>query len=259
MRFNYIPTLLLLIGLIVPSCSEAAAFPAQQDSPAVTTTKVVGTIQSLAGNQLVVKSDEGAERDVAFQESTHFLQVNPGEKDLKQAVSIHLQDLQTGDRVLVLGKDAQDKAIAASYVIVMKKIDLEARQHREQQDWQKRGIGGLISAVDPATGDITIALTSLAGKKLVTVHTTKTTLIRRYAPNSVKFDDAKPSTLEEIKPGDQLRARGERNDDGTQFTAEEIVSGSFRNIAGTVSAIDAADGTMTVADSFSKESAVGVT
>ncbi len=135
----------------------------------------------------------------------------------------------------------------------MKKIDLEARQRNQQQDWQKRGIGGLVSAVDPATGDITIALTSLAGKKVVTVHTTKTTVIRRYAPNSVKFDDAKPSTLAEIKPGDQLRARGERNDDGTQFTAEEIVSGSFRNIAGTVSAIDATDGTMTVADSISKE------
>jgi len=254
MRFNYIRTLFLLIGLIVPLCQESAAVPGRQDSSAATTTKVVGTIQSLAGNQLVVKSDEGAERNVAFQQTTHFLQVNPGEKDLKQAVPIHQQDLQTGDRVLVLGKNAQDKAIAASYVIIMKKIDLEARQRNQQQDWQKRGIGGLISAVDPATGDITIALTSLTGKKVVTVHTTKTTVIRRYAPNSVKFDDAKPSTLEEIKPGDQLRARGERNDDGTQFTAEEIVSGSFRNIAGTVTATDATDGTMTIADSISKES-----
>lgn len=254
MRFSDIRALFLLIGLIVPSGLQAAAVPGQQDSSASATAKVVGTIQSLAGNQLVVKPDEGAERNVAFQDTTHFLQVNPGEKDLKQAVPIHQQDLQTGDRVLILGKDAQDKAIAASYVIVMKKIDLEARQHREQQDWQKRGIGGLVSAVDPETGEITIALTSLAGKKVVTVHTTKTTVIRRYAPNSVKFDDAKPSTLEEIKPGDQLRARGERNDDGTQFTAEEIVSGSFRNIAGTVSAIDATSGTMTVADSISKES-----
>jgi hypothetical protein len=137
-------------------------------------------------------------------------------------------------------------------VIVMKKIDLEARQHSEQQDWQKRGIGGLVSAVDPATGDITIAMTSLAGKKVVTVHTTKATVVRRYAPNSVKFDDAKPSTLADIKPGDQLRARGDHNEDGTQFTAEEIVSGSFRNIAGTVSSIDAATGTMTVSDAISK-------
>jgi len=214
--------------------------------------KVVGTIQALAANKLVVKSDDGPDRNVAFQESTHFLQVNPGEKDLKKAVPIHSQDLQAGDRVLVLGKDAQDKAIAASYVIVMKKIDVEARQRREQQDWQKRGIGGLVSAVDPATGDLTMALTSLGGKKIVTVHTAKSTVVRRYAPNSVKFDDAKPSTLGDIKPGDQLRALGERSEDGTQFTAEEIVSGSFRNIAGTISAIDSAAGTITVADSISK-------
>lgn len=250
--FGHIRTFFLLGGLILPLWAEAIPVPYQHGSSAPGTAKVVGTIQSLAGNKLVVKSDEGADRNVAFQDTTHFLQVNPGEKDLKQAVAIHLQDLQTGDRVLVLGKDAPDKAVAASYVIVMKKIDLEARQRREQQDWQKRGIGGLVSAVDPASGDITIALTTLAGKKVVTVHTTKATVIRRYALNSVKFDDAKPSTLADIKPGDQLRARGEHNEDGTQFTADEIVSGSFRNIAGTVSAIDAAAGTMTVADAISK-------
>lgn len=238
---------------MLPLWAEAAPVPYPQgSSSAPAAAKLVGTIQSLAPNKLVVKADEGTDRNVAFQETTHFLQVNPGEKDLKKAVPIKIGDLQTGDRVLVLGKDGQDKAIAASYVIVMKKIDLEARQHSEQQDWQKRGIGGLVSAVDPASGDLTMALTSLGGKKVVTVHTTKSTVVRRYAPNSVKFDDAKPSTLADIKPGDQLRALGERSEDGSQFTAQEIVSGSFRNIAGTISAIDSATDTITVADSISK-------
>lgn len=230
----------------------AAPIPFQQAGSTSASTKIVGTIQALGGNKLVVKSDEGADRNIAVQDNTRYLQVNPGEKDLKKAVPIQLQDLQTGDRVLVLGKDAQDKAIAAGYVIVMKKIDLEARQRQEQQDWQKRGIGGLVSAADPASGDITIATTTLAGKKVVTIHTTKTTIVRRYAPDSVKFDEAKASTLADIKPGDQVRARGERNEDGTQFTADEIVSGSFRNIAGAVSAIDVASGTITVADNISK-------
>ena len=250
--FSYRITFLLFFGVTLLPVAGAAPVPYQQASSTAATAKVVGTIQSLAGNKLVVKSDEGADRNIAVQDNTHYLQVNPGEKDLKKAVPIHLQDLQTGDRVLVLGKDAQDKAIAAGYVIVMKKIDLEARQRQEQQDWQKRGIGGLVSAVDPASGDLTIAMTSLAGKKVVTVHTTKATIVRRYAPDSVKFDEAKPSALAEIKPGDQLRARGERNDDGSQFTAEEIVTGSFRNIAGTISAIDAATGTVTVTDNISK-------
>ncbi len=252
MRSSYTHTFLLLLGLMLPQWSAAAPVPYPQAASTPAATKVVGTLQSLAGNKLVVKSDEGTDRNIAVQEKTQYLQVNPGEKDLKKAVPIHLQDLQTGDRVLVLGKDEQDKSLAAGYVIVMKKIDLDARQRQEQQDWQKRGIGGLVSAVDPASGDITIAMTSLAGKKVVTIHATKTTTVRRYAPDSVKFDEAKASTLAEIKPGDQLRALGERNEDGTQLAAEEIVSGSFRNIAGTISTIDAASGTMTVGDSISK-------
>ena len=44
--------------------------------------------------------------------------------------------------------------------------------------------------------------------------------------NSIKFDDAKPSKLADIHPGDQLRARGTKNEDGTEFAAEEIVSGT---------------------------------
>ena len=188
--------------------------PYPQNSSVPSTAKVVGTIQSISANKLVVKSDEGADRNIAVQETTNYLEVNPGEKDLKKAVPIHPQDLQSGDRVLVLGKDADDKAIAASYVIIMKKIDLEARQRTQQQEWQKWDRSP-VSAVDPATGDITIALTTLGGKKVVTLHTTKATIIRRYAPNSVQFDDAKPSSLAEINPGDQLRARGERNEDRT--------------------------------------------
>ena len=237
----------------------AAPLPYQQSSsapaPATPAAKVVGTIQTLGANNLVVKSDEGGDRNVAVQDGTHFLQVNPGEKDLKKSVPIHLSDLQAGDRVLVLGKEAQDgKTLAAGYVIVMKKIDLEARQRTQQQDWQKRGIGGLVEKTDPATGEITVSVTGAGSKKEITIHTTKATVIRRYAPNSVKFDDAKQSTLDAIKAGDQLRARGARSDDGTQLTAEEIVTGSFRNIAGKVSAIDSATGTMTVADNITKNS-----
>ena len=39
--------------------------------------------------------------------------------------------------------------------------------------------------------------------------------------------------------GDQLRARGTRTADGRELSAEEIVYGAFRNIAGNVSSVDA--------------------
>jgi len=53
--------------------------------------------------------------------------------------------------------------------------------------------------------------------------------------------------------GDQLRARGMRSADGAEFAAEEIVAGSFRNIAGTILAVDPKAGTMSVSDLATKK------
>jgi hypothetical protein len=138
----------------------------------------------------------------------------------------------------------------------MKQSDVATKQQQQREEWQKRGIGGLVSAVDPAAGTVTISVTALAGSRKVGIETTKNTVIRRYATNSVKFDDAKPSKLTDIHPGDQLGAHGSENADGTEFAAEEIVTGAFRKIAGTVSAVNAADNSLTVMDLFTKKSVV---
>jgi hypothetical protein len=69
----------------------------------------------------------------------------------------------------------------------------------------------------------------------------------------VKFDDAKPGPIDQIKAGDQLRARGTRSADGAELVADEVVSGTFRNIAGTVSAVDSTAGTITVMDLVAKK------
>ena len=53
--------------------------------------------------------------------------------------------------------------------------------------------------------------------------------------------------------GDQLRARGVRSADGTELAADEVVSGAFRNIAGTVVSIDAGNNTVTVMDLATKK------
>jgi hypothetical protein len=191
---------------------------------------------------------------VTVQANARIMRIAPGEKDLKNAAAVPLQELQVGDRVRVRGQASADGAsIAALEVIVIPRSDLEARHEQERQDWQKRGFGGLVSAVDRATGTVTISVTSLGGKKDIAVQTSKTTVFRRYAPDSVKFDDAKSSTLQEIQPGDQLRARGDRSSDGSELKAEEVVTGSFRNVAGLVNSVDASSGTITVQDLLSKK------
>jgi hypothetical protein len=88
------------------------------------------------------------------------------------------------------------------------------------------------------------------------VHTSKNTILRRYAPSSVKFDDATVASLDQIRVGDQLRARGTKNADSTEIEADEAVSGTFRNLAGTIVAVDTGANTLTLKDSISKQNVV---
>ena len=111
----------------------------------------------------------------------------------------------------------------------MKKADVAEKQQHDREDWQKNGVAGVVKSVEAATGTITLSTGTLAANA-ITIHVAKDTIIRRYAPNSVKFDDARPGTLDQIKPGDQLRARGTKSADGKDITATEIVSGTFRSI-----------------------------
>jgi hypothetical protein len=235
------------------TCFASEASQAQvAGQPAVA--RRIGAIKAINGNAITLTPDSGPDVAVTVQPNARLLRIAPGEKDLKNAAPVQLQDLQVGDRVRVRGQASADGAsIAALEVIVIPHSDLQALHEQERADWQKRGLGGLVGAVDPATGTITISVTTLGGKKEIVVHTSKSTIFRRYAPDSVKFDDAKASTLQEIHPGDQLRARGDRSPDGSDLTAEEIVTGSFRNVAGLVNSVDASSGTITVQDLLSKK------
>ncbi|MGC2674120.1 MAG: DUF5666 domain-containing protein [Candidatus Acidiferrum sp.] len=216
--------------------------------------RAVGTIKTITGKNIVLTPDTGAEMTIQVEEDARLVRIEPGAKDLKNAAPLQLQELQPGDRILVRGKMAEDgKTLQAASVIAMKHEDIAAKQAHEREQWQRHGAGGLVSAVDAASGAIKISTNATGAAKEVTVQVSKQTILRRYAPNSVKFDDAKPAPIDQIKVGDQLRARGTRSVDGTELAADEVVSGTFRNIAGTISAIDAAAGTLTVMDLVAKK------
>jgi len=237
--------------------NQAGSLPQQQAQPSGQQSgvaKPIGTIKSIAGNALTLTSDAGPVFNITVEDSTKLLRIEPGQKDLKNAQPIRLQDLQAGDRILVIGKLSDDNhSVTASSVIVMKRADVESKRENDRQDWQRHGVGGIVSAVDPLARTITISTAALAGNKTIAIDTSNSTMLRRYAPDSVNFDDAKPSTFDQVKPGDQLRARGTRSADGTKLTADEIVSGAFRNIAGTISSIDPAANTLGVMDLITKK------
>jgi hypothetical protein len=242
--------------LLIPTCvaMPLTELQAAEASGGSATARRIGSIRAISGEVITLTPDSGPEIQVMVQAGAHIVRIAPGEKTLKNATPVELQDLQPGDRILVGGKASDDaKAIAAASIVVMKRSDVEARKEEDRQDWQKRGLGGLVKAVDPTAGTATISITGFGGAKTIVVHTSKNTVIRRYAPDSMKFDDARSSTLQEIRPGDQLRARGARSADGAELAAEEIVSGSFRNVAGIVNSVDANAGTMNVQDLLSKK------
>ena len=249
-----IPKLIVSACCALAFANPACLWAQGSTSAGASTAKSVGTIKAINGRTITLTPDTGGETTVLLQEGARLLRVEPGQKDLKEAVTLDLQDLQPGDRILVRGKTADDgKSLLAVSLIAMKKLDIAQKQAREREEWQKHGVGGLVSAVDPA-GTITIATTALGANKTVAVHTSKDTVLRRYAPDSVRFDDAKTAPISEIKVGDQLRARGARTPDGAELTADEVVSGSFRNIAGTISSIDSSSATIIVFDLATKKS-----
>jgi hypothetical protein len=258
LRFWAVTTLFVVIYSAPPiRAAYSAQDSAQTAAGAPKTPAQVGTIKSISGNNLVLTSDAGAEVNVDVRDSTKIVRIAPGQKDLKDAQAIALTDLQVGDRILVRGKVGEDgKTFSAASIIAMKKADIADKQSREREEWQKSGVGGLVDSVDAASGVINVTVPSLREKKSVTVHITPQTILRRYAPGSVKFDDAKPAPLQEIHPGDQLRARGQKNAAGSELTATEVVSGSFRNISGTISSLDAAQDSITVRDLATKKPVV---
>jgi hypothetical protein len=242
---------------LIPAClaMPPSALQAAEASGGSATARRIGSIKAIAGTVITLTPDSGSEIEVTVQAGAHIVRIAPGEKTLKNATPIELQELQVGDRILVAGKPSDNaKAMTAASIVVMKRSDVEARKEEDRQDWQKRGLGGLVNAVEPAAGTATISVSGFGGAKTIVVHTSTATIIRRYAPDSMKFDDAKPSTLQEIQLGDQLRARGNRSTDGTELAADEIVTGSFRNVAGIVNSVDASAGTMNVQDLLSKKS-----
>lgn len=201
--------------------------------------------------QIILKPDTGAEVTVALDGKASFRRVAPGETSLANATTIALADIHTGDRVLARGK-ADGGALNATLIVVMSQGDIASKQAAERADWDKRGATGVVTEV--GDGQITINVRTLAGATPLVIQPAANAEVRRYAPDSVKFADAKVSSLAEIRKGDQVRARGNKTPDGMTMNAEEIVSGQFNMIAGLVESVDAKENLVKVKNIETKKS-----
>jgi len=253
MKLASLLTLAVLVSSCTPGTSYALAVSAPQQSSSPSAAKHIGTIKSINNGEITFASDSGVELQVVLAPGARILRISPGEKNLKNATAAQASDLAVGDRILVAGPSSPDgKGIMATTLVLVKQADVESHNKEELQQWQ-RGVGGVVKSVDPAANTISLSTGGFGRSRDITVRLTPATIIRRYAPGSTRFEDAVASTLRQIEPGDQLRARGQRNAEGNELTADEIVSGRFSNVAGLVLATDPAANTITVRDLIGKK------
>jgi hypothetical protein len=241
------------LGLVAVVLYSAACFA--QTPPALKS--VIGEVTSIdaAGKQIKLKGDDGAAYTVTLSDATSFLRIPPGEKDIKKASKIAFADVMVGDRALARGPIEDDtKTVPARTVIIMTKADLAQKQKHDQAEWQTRGVTGTVSALNADNKEVTITTRGREAKTIVIDASAAD--FRRYAPDSTKFVDAKPSSFADLQPGDTVRALGDKNEDGRHLKAEELVSGAFETIAGTVDSVDPASGEVRITNLQTKKPVV---
>ncbi len=231
----------LMIMAATPVILSGRSAQGQTQRPLVKS--IVGTVTAFKPESpdLEVKPDNAPPVSLKLTDKTLALRVAPGEKDLKKAESIAVADLSVGDRVLVtLDQDGAN----VRRVIVMSLADITKRNDKDRQDWVRRGVTGIVAAKDPT--QITLKMRTMQGPVQAIVTVDEHTKYKRYAPDSVKFSDAKVSNLDEIQVGDQLRARGQKSEDGLKVTAEDVVFGTFLTKAGSVASVNSQSGEITI-------------
>jgi hypothetical protein len=221
---------------------------------AQTPARLIGTVTSLTGDTLTVKTDAGQSYQVAVPASVSLKRIAPGEKDLTKAEAMQFSDLAVGDRTLVkIDPDSPAGTSQALQIIAVKSGDVLKKQQADRDDWQKRGVGGLVKSVDASAGVIVLTSGSGTTAKTITVRVAKTTTLKRYAPASISFELATAAPIDAIHAGDQLRARGAKSADGLSVDADEVISGTFRNISGVIASVDAAASTVSLKDLATKK------
>jgi hypothetical protein len=197
--------------------------------------KLVGSVSAiaLAKATLDVKGQDGTTVTIHLTTDTVLQRVAPGEKSLKNAETLQVTDIAIGDKVLVNSDPATGMA---RRLVVMSATAITKHDEADKAAWTKNGIAGIVAA---KTGDdLTLRLRTLQGETQAHVLVSKDTSFRKYAEDSVRFSDAKLSSLADVHVGDQLRARGDKSEDGLKVTANAVVFGTFVTKAGTITAID---------------------
>ena len=227
------------------ACAAVILWSSMAPAQTTPTKSVVGTVSLFKAEtaEIEIKPDNGAAVALKVTADTIAQKVAPGVTDLKKAESIKVTDVALGDRVLATPEPGTSNL---RRIVVMSATDIVKKNEADRMDWTRRGVTGVVAA--KSGNDVTLKIRTLAGESQAVVTVTETTTFKRYAPDSVKFAEARNSKLSEIGVGDQVRARGVKSEDGLKVTAEDVVFGTFVTKAGTITAVNAETREITVKD-----------
>ena len=234
--------------LIIFALSLVCGLFAQTPESSLKPVYISGDVTAIDAAKISLQTKDGA-MDIELSPKTVFKRVSAEQPNLASATAAALADIGVGDKVavsVIIGADKKPQP--ARTVYLMTKADIAQRNTKETEEWRRRGIAGRVSAIDALAGKITVEQRGLVGSTSIVVTPKENVKYLRYAADSIKYSEAKVSSIAEIKPGDMMRALGDRGADGTTFTAEEIVSGAFQTRAGKVKAIDAEKNEIVVTD-----------
>lgn len=164
-------TLLKSFALLVQCLACAVSVSAQManqsasQDPGLTANSVVGQIVNISDDRkaVLLKTNMGTAVIAVLDNETVYLGIPPGEVQRSKFNKPTAQDFKVGDQAYVRGRMSVDhKNILASEFYVMAQAAIEEASRREREDWQRRGVSGVIAATNPERNEITLALGTAA-------------------------------------------------------------------------------------------------
>ncbi len=246
----------LMIGFLLTVTSSTFGQTPEASAPQtnVAQIRVVGEVTAVdkAANQVTIKSDAGENIIIVTNGAASLLRMPAGETNAQKAIKITLADIVVGDRLFARVAGATgDKSVVASQIVVSGPTVAAAGPPDpagQRIDARNRGLNGRITALHPDKKEISVQSRSREGVGTITIQASDGTRFFRYAPDSLDIKNATRSSFAGLKVGDQLRALGETNTDGTLFTADEIISGLIGRTGGQVTAVNPSANEITVKD-----------
>jgi hypothetical protein len=191
------------MGFLLAGCSIAAAQqnppaqPRQPRLPEFAGERAFGTIASVGVDRFAIKKPDGTEQTIMVDDKTRYHQ---GQQE------IQLEDLRTGDRVVVRTRQNADNQLVAQ--MVRRLTDEEMQRF---QSGGARTFGEVVSL----EGNQFKVRSPWQGERTVLIND-QTSFVK----------DGKPATLQDLKPGERVFVLGK--DEGGKFTATRVMIGPLR-------------------------------